>query len=390
MVRYAHPVYKNGKRILWHGAWRGGSYRGRAAAIPAKTVATQNAAPESAHAAASPAPQSLPLKAFSILADPGDLIAARMARDFAAVLGENGAAGRAIVGSTSPTGLAKVARASMADFAIVPLDTAIMAARDDPKWASRDPVVAPLAPETLEVIAPQDVKSLADLEGKSVSFGDPDSATANSARLLFSRLGVNVSPAYEPLTEGLTGLTAGRRSAIIVMGAKEANALDGFGADGRFHIVAIPWSSAFNEVYAPARVPAGDRPNLIAAKESVETIAEPMALVAIEAAPGTARAEAIGRVAQEFVTNYDAFLTDSRDPHWRDVNLAAETTLLSEAWPRIAAVQGWLNERKKTADASLETFRETAKTAAAAAGGPKAEDSDRLYDNLTRWRSLMQ
>jgi uncharacterized protein len=387
MVRYDRPVFKNGKRVLWHGAWRGGGARSRVAATPVKAVAPQKSAPPPV--AASPAQQSKPLKAFSILADPGDLIASRMARDFASVLADKGAAGRAIVGSTSSGGVARVAKSGIADFAIVPLDTAIVAAKADPNWVARDPIVTPLAPETLEVIAPRDVKSLSDLEGKSISFGDPDSATANSGRLLFSRLGVNVSPAYEPLTEGLAALAAGKRGAIVVVGAKEANALDDFGADGKFHIVAIPWSGALDAVYAPARVAANERPNLVAAETSVETVAEPMAIIAIEAPPASPRAEAIGRVAQAFLTNYDAFLTDSRDPHWRDVNLAAEASLLNEPWPRIAAAQGWLDQSKTTADASLDSFRATAKTAAAA-GGPKAEDSDRLYDGLTRWRSLMQ
>ena len=27
MVPYAHPVYKNGHRVLWHGAWRAGGAR---------------------------------------------------------------------------------------------------------------------------------------------------------------------------------------------------------------------------------------------------------------------------------------------------------------------------------------------------------------------------
>ena len=390
MVRYNHPVYKNGKRVLWHGACRGGASRSRVAVSRAKPVAPQKPAPQSALAAANPAPQSQPLKTFAILADPGDLIASGMARDFAAVLSDKGAPGRAIVGATSPNGVAKVTKTGMADFAIVPLDTAIVANKDDKNWIARDPIVAPLAPETLEVIAPRDVKSLADLDGQSVSFGDPDGATATSARLLFSRLGVKVSPAYEPLTEGLQQLGAGKRGAIVVLGAKEARALDDFGADGRFHIVPIPWSNVLDQVYAPARVAANERPNLVPANDTVETVAEPMALIAVDAPPGSPRAEAIGRVAQAFVTNYDAFLADNRNPYWRDVNLAAEASLLDQAWPRIAAVQGWLDERRTTADASLDTFRAVAKTAATEAGGPTAEDSDRLYDGLTRWRGQIQ
>ena len=27
LVRYDHPVYHNGKRVLWHGVWRGGAGR---------------------------------------------------------------------------------------------------------------------------------------------------------------------------------------------------------------------------------------------------------------------------------------------------------------------------------------------------------------------------
>ena len=41
MVPYGRPVYKNGKRILWHGAWRGGSL-GRYAR---QSVAPANAKP---------------------------------------------------------------------------------------------------------------------------------------------------------------------------------------------------------------------------------------------------------------------------------------------------------------------------------------------------------
>ena len=47
MVPYSHPVYKNGKRMLWHGAWRGslGKYAregaGAAAVKPALALAPE-------------------------------------------------------------------------------------------------------------------------------------------------------------------------------------------------------------------------------------------------------------------------------------------------------------------------------------------------------------
>ncbi len=376
--------------MLWHGAWRGAVGHQIARSAPEKAAIAAKPSPQYQPSGANAAPQSQALKTFSVLADPADLAASRMAKDFADVLNDKSAPGRAIVGPTSPTGIAKVMRTDMADFAVVTLDTLVVGVKYDPDWPKRLPLVARLAPETIEVVAPKNVKSIDDLEGKTVSFGDPDSATGISAKLLFSRLGTTVNPAYEPLQEGLDALSRGKRDAVVILGAKDAHALDGFGEDGHFHLVAIPWSTALEQVYAPARVASADRPNLVAANDSVETVAEPMALVALDVTPGSPRADALGRVTRVFFDNYDAFLNGDRDAHWRDVNLAADPSGPIAEWRRLAAAQGWLDERKISADASLDAFRASAKEAADSSGGPRADDSDRLYDDLTRWRGLMQ
>jgi hypothetical protein len=384
MVPYDHPVYHNGVRVLWHGAWRGS--QGRAAHQVPQLASTKPASP----AAPAPAPQPPAPKEFSIVADPGDLRASRMANDFAVVMSANGAPGRAIVGSTSPNGLGNVAKADMADFAIVSLDSLLFSAKADSEWMKRDPFIARLAPETLEVIAPREVKSIADLQGRAVSFGDLDSATSICGRMLFSRLGVAPNQMNEPLPEALDALGAGKRAAVVVLGAEGSQALDGFGGDRRFHVVSIPWSSTLEPVYAPARVSAADRPNLVGAAEPVETVSEPMALIALEAPPGSPRADALGRLAHIFLDNYDGFLSGDRDAHWRDVNLAADGSWPYEPWPRLAAAQSWLDAKKASADASLDAFRASAKSAGDSVGGPTAADSDQLYDSLTRWRGLMQ
>jgi len=390
MVPYTHPVYRNGKRLLWHGAWRGAGRHEKVQRLPSKAAIAPQPPPQAQAASVQSSPQSQAMKPFSILADPDDLSAARMSRDFTAVLNDKGAPVRALVGSTSPMGLTKVVRTDMADFAIVTLDSAIVSAKADPGWPKKTPVVATLAPETVEVIAPKEIKTVSDLQGKSVSFGDPDSATANSARLLFSRLGVSVHATYEPLTEALEALAASRRSAVVVLGAEDSRALADFGEDGHFHILAIPWSPALESVYAPARVTSAERPNLVSASDAVETVAEPMALVALDSVAGSPRAEATGRLSRIFFDSYDALLTGERDPHWRDVNLAAEASLPNAAWPRLGAAQAWVDDKKGASDASLDAFRQSAKAVAETSGGPKAEDSDRLYDSLTRWRGLMQ
>lgn len=382
MVPYSRPVFKNGKRILWHGAWRGSL--GRYARQGARAAEAKPAL------ALAPEPQPVVAKEFTVLADPGDARASRMAKDFAGVMSASGAPGHAIVGSTSPNGLGKVLKTDMADFAIVSLDSLVSSAKGDPEWMKRSPFVARLAPETLAVIAPRGVKSINDLQGKTVSFGDLDSATSTSGRMLFSRLGVIANQTNGPLPEALDRLAAGKVDAVVVLGAEESPALSDFGADSRFHIVPVPWSPTLEPVYAPAHVTAADRPNLVSPTVPVETVGEPMALVALDAAPGSPRADGLGRIARLFFDNYDGFLSGERDSHWRDVNLAADASWPTEPWPRLGAAQSWLDAKKSSPDGSLETFRASAKSAAASAGWPTAADSDRLYEGLTRWRGLMQ
>ena len=382
MVPYSRPVYKNGKRVLWHGAWRGSL--GKYARQGAKAAEVKPAL------ALAPEPQAAAPKDFTVLADPGDARASRMAKDFAAVMSASGAPGRAIVGSTSPNGLGKVLKTDMADFAIVSLDSLVSSAKGDPEWMKRSPFIVRLAPETLAVIAPRGVKSVNDLQGKTVSFGDVDSATSTSGRMLFSRLGVTANQTNAPLPEALNQLAAGKVDAVVVLGAEQSAALADFGADGRFHIVAIPWSPTLEPVYAPAHVAAADRPNLVSPTEPVDTVGEPIALIALDAGPGSPRADAVGRVARLFFDNYDGLLGDDRDPHWREVNLAADPSWPTAPWPRLGAAQSWLDSKKSSGDGSLEAFRASAKSAADSASGPSAADSDRLYDGLTRWRGLMQ
>ena len=384
MVPYTRPVYKNGRRMLWHGAWRGSSLSkyARQSVAPAAAKPVLALAPEP--------PQPSVVKGFTVLADPGDTRASRMARDFATVMSAKGAPGRAIVGSTSPNGLGRVLKSDVADFAIVSLDSLLSSAKGDSEWMKRAPYVTRLAPETVAVIAPREVKSINELQGKTVSFGDLDSATSTSGRMLFSRLGVTANQTNGPLPEALDRLSAGKVDAVVVLGAEDSPLLNDFGGDGRFHIVPIPWSPTLEPVYAPAQVTAADRPNLVNSAIPVETVGEPMALVAIDAGPGSTRADGLGRIARLFFENYDGFLSEERDSHWRDVNLAADASWPTEPWPRLGAAQSWLDAKKSSADGSLETFRAAAKSAEGSASWPSAADSDRLYEGLTRWRGLTQ
>ena len=381
MVPYGRPVYKNGKRILWHGAWRGGSLR---------RYAHRYAAPSAAKPvlALAPEPQPVVAKEFAVLADPGDARASRMAKDFATVMSASGAPGHAIVGSTSPNGLGKVLKTDMADFAIVSLDSLLSSAKGDPEWIKRVPFVARLAPKTLAVIAPREVESISDLQGKTVSFGDLDSATSTGGGMLFSRLGVTATQANDPLPEALDRLSAGKIDAVVVLGGDEIARAQ------RLRRRRSLWCPCpFRGRRLSSRVRSGSRHRRRPAQPCERSRSRRNGRRADGAyrarcGPRIAAGGCARQVARVFFDNYDGFLGDEHDPHWREVNLAADASWPTKSWPRLGAAQSWLDAKKSPADGSLETFRASAKSAAASASWPSAADSDRLYEGLTRWRGL--
>jgi hypothetical protein len=186
----------------------------------------------------------------------------------------------------------------------------------------------------------------------------------------------------ENLAASLGDLAAGKIDAVVVVGAADSKSIAAFGKDGGFHLVSIPWSPALNGIYAPARFTAKDRPNLIGANDKVDTVATPMALIAIDAAPSSTRATQDSAVVGALFEKFDRLLAPSTQANWREVNLAA-----SADWPRLSAASEWIESHRGVADEGVESFRQTAHSVASAKEGPGAADADKLYQSLMQWRS---
>jgi TRAP-type uncharacterized transport system substrate-binding protein len=382
MERYDHPVYRNGRLILWHGAWRDRvkpKDREQSAKSQAPSVKDQG---QSAAVIAPPKPRS---NSFALLADPSDACATRLAGEFVAAMQAGGASGKVVSGGVSAAALDAAVNGDSADLAIAPLDALIAHPQASAVWRERAPFIAKLGGEPIEIIAARDVADLRQLAGREVGFGVADSADATSGAALFNALGVAPRPAYEPLADALNDLAAGRLAAVVAVDGRCAPTLAQFGADRRFHELAVRWTPALRSVYAPARLTAKDRPNLIDAEERIDTVAAPRALIALDAAPGSPRAQAAAALTKIFFEGFDRLLVPDRDDAWRNVNLAAEAP-----WPRLRAAQEWIDATRPASDASLQSFRAAARGAASADGGPAAQDSDRLFDSLMQWRGAGQ
>ena len=370
MVRYDKPVYHNGVRVLWHGAWR--DERGRAAvASPARGAAASAKEPE-----------------ITIVADGSDASALRVVTEFASVMQHAGLNVKALAARTSPAGIDKAVAGDTADLAVAAMDALADAGKGTPadraNWRAHAPYLARLANETIALVAPHEITEIKQLAGRKVSVGAADSAAAASAGIIFSKLNIAPTVTNDALTDALPRLARGEIDAVFVVGAEDSQALADFGKDGRFHVVPIPYAPALQALYCPMRLTAHEEPNLIGANDKVDTIGVPTALLALDAAPNSPRAAKIAPVAEHFFGQFDQSF--GALAKWKEVNLAARIG----GWPRFSAAEAWLEQNGGASNGALDAFRGAAETAASTNGVPGESDSDKLYDSLMKLSGAAQ
>jgi len=381
MVPYDHPVYKNGKRVLWHGVGKedpDAKPKGDAAAETpdATTDAAAPAAkpkpkPKPTAQAVAPEAKPTPNAEFVISVDIDDACSAHMAGDIVAVVKAAGLRAKVATGKASGKALAKLAGGEAVDFAVAPLDA--LTSGDASAWKDKTPYVARLANETIEIIAAKSIASAHDLDGHFVAVGLPDSADEAVASALFARLGVKPQPISDSIGDGLAELSRGRIDAVVVVGAGAMKALAQFGKGGRFHLVALPMTPALASFYTPVKLTSAERPQLIDGDAKVDTLAASVALVAVNAAVDSPRAARAADFVKALFDRLAKETAPGSDPAWRDVNLAATLD-----WPRLPAADQWVGERALSTDPGFDAFR-----ALARAG---TTDPDKLFQSLTQVR----
>jgi hypothetical protein len=308
-----------------------------------------------------------------VFSDGDDASSFRMAGDIVTAIKAAGFHARQTVGRTAASQLSKLAVNDIADFVVAPIDALV----DDPKssWKDKAPYVTRLGLERVEIVAGRDIAKVSDLDGKKVAIGPADSADEAVASALFTRLGVKPDYVRKPLSEALADLTAGKISAVVATGETDSKALGDFGKDGKPHLVPLPMTPTLAAFYSPLTLTAKDRPNLISGDEKVATLAEPVALVAMDTPANSARAQRDEAFVAALFDSLSTLMTGDADPDWRDVNIASTLE-----WPRFGGAETWIADHKAQPDAGFSNFR----TVAASDGVP---DAEKLFDSLMQARS---
>jgi len=241
--------------------------------------------------------------------------------------------------------------------------------------------VTKLYNEEMHVIAPKSIRSLKDLDGKTVSVDLPNGGTFVTALIIFERLGIKPKFVYVEQRIALEKMKTGEIDAVIAVQGKPSKAVSQF-KDDRYHLVPVDYAKPLQDDYLPASLSAKDYPNLISDQEKIDTIAVPAVLAAFNWAPNTDRYRKLAQFVDAFFTKFPSFQNPPFHPKWKEVSLSAPLP----DWQRFPAAKQWL-DRHGIEPVARNRFDEFLKQNPATGKLSSDADKEALFKQFQAWEA---
>jgi ABC-type branched-subunit amino acid transport system substrate-binding protein/TRAP-type uncharacterized transport system substrate-binding protein len=243
--------------------------------------------------------------------------------------------------------------------------------------------VAKMFNEEVHVLAPQTIRNIRELDGKTVAVDLPDASTFVTAINVFEHLGIKPHLLYiEPRT-ALEMLRKGDIDAIVAAEGKPLQWLSQV-TDPNLHLVPIDYDKSLRDEYLPAELTSADYPNLISSSAPVSTIAAEAVLASYNWQPGSDRYRRLALLVEQLFTHIEQLQRPPYHPKWQELAPLAPVA----GWTRFNAAQQWVDRNTPVASAA------TATTGAATTGalGSNArsqlpQDDPALYQQFLEWRA---
>ena len=170
-------------------------------------------------------------------------------------------------------------------------------------------------------MARKDIKTVYDLAGKKVSFGQASRGTFLTSTVVFNRLGIDVHVVEYSNEEGLYRLKRGEIDAMVrVVGAPTRLLQDVSQADG-VHIVPLP---VVEGAYFPATLTHEQYPGLIPQGKTVQTAAVGALMAAYNWPKDHPRRERVQSLVDRLRDRIDELRNEPHHRKWRQVRLERE------------------------------------------------------------------
>jgi uncharacterized protein len=150
--------------------------------------------------------------------------------------------------------------------------------RKTPNLERRVQYVIRLPISELHILARNDIQSLEDLRGKKVNFGPAGTGASLTGTIVFQRLGINVEQVMIDQPTALQKLQSGQVDAIARVIPKPIDFFGKIPQSSGLHLVNIPFTKTFEDLYTLGEFTKQDYPNLLQGQDRIDTIAVPAVL----------------------------------------------------------------------------------------------------------------
>jgi TRAP transporter TAXI family solute receptor len=241
--------------------------------------------------------------------------------------------------------------------------------------------VTKLYNEEMHVVAPRSIRSLSDLEGKTVSVDLPNGGTFVTAMTVFERLGIHPNYVFVEQRIAYEKLRKGEIDALVAVQGAPSKLITQI-KDENLHFVPVDFAKPLQDDYYPAQLKAEDYPALLAPGERIDTIAVPAVLAAYNWPQQTDRYRKVAHFVDAFFAKFKDFQQPPFHPKWREI--APQAPL--KGWTRFPAAQALLDAGGPSTDLR-ERFDKYVKEGGAKTTGASARSGDdALFDEFVKWK----
>ena len=243
--------------------------------------------------------------------------------------------------------------------------------------------IAKLYNEELHLLGGKGIESLRDLAGKKVNVDVKGSGTFITASLLFERLGIAIEPTHFDQALALEKLRTGEIAALTYVAGRPTRLFRDVKAEEGLRFIAVPPAESLLDVYLPAVLESTDYPGIIAAGESVETIAVGAVMAVYGWQRGSDRHQKVTRFVDAFFNRFPEFMQAPRHAKWKEVNLAARLP----GWTRFPAAEIWLlNAATAGEQQQRQQFKQFLDQTMPASASLTNTQRDALFTQFLEWQ----
>lgn len=240
------------------------------------------------------------------------------------------------------------------------------------------------------VRADSGIKTLQDLNGKTVNFSDIGSGTQLSTHDIFEKLGIKAHEVNMGQDAAAVAMKKGEIDATILIAGKPTGSTSKLKTADGFRILPVAYEKPLQNDYLPAVLTHADYPSLIKEGDRVDTVAVSAVLIAYNWPKETDRYRRISSFIDHFFPRLAEFQKPPRHVKWHETNLAAKLP----GWNRFPHADEWLqkNHPKVAAGGEFErkqfnefvAARSPNSSPLAAAG--TFEEREELFQQFLKWK----